>query len=173
MKIKLPESVTPQQFQQIAPVLIRAILAEGFGGWGGKTDGLTFAVANGEITGQFRDGRGLYTYRLWQEKGQWQREFGPIAGVEDINSPEFAAPDAPEPTTADQFVAQLRDSAGEVIGGWTDQIKELLEDTTDLPEFAAKLYDLYPDLQGEELTAVMGEAMLAASWAGAFEAQDA
>ena len=176
-KVQLPETVTPQQFQQIAPVLIRAILAEG-GGWGGRTDKLTFAIANNEITGQFRDGKGLYQYRIGQERGQWFREFWPVAGVQDIppQTPQrglqFAAPEPPEPTLADLYAKQLREQAGGVITGWTDQIRELLDDSEDLPEFAAKLYGLYPDLQGEELAAVMEQAMLAGGWAGAYEAQD-
>jgi phage gp29-like protein len=87
---------------------------------------------------------------------------------------EFSLEDNPaEPDTVDLMAARLAEQAAPIVDGWMAQIRELGQNSVDLQDFAARIYDLYPELAGDQLTQIMGEAMEAASWAGAFEAQEA
>ncbi len=167
MGITLPATVTPDQFRQIAPLLVRAILAEG-NGWQGNTDRLTYDIANDQITGKFRDGAGVYAYRIWQEKGNWFREFRPIAGVEDIDSPAFAAPEPPDPAIA--LADRIQQAAAPTLTAWTDHLEQLLNDSSDLVEFQAKIEAAYPSLMGNDLVEVMAQGLVLAELAGRFEA---
>lgn len=88
------------------------------------------------------------------------------------NQQPFEFAETPPPDTVDDFAGRLRDQAGPVVDGWTNQIRELLEGSEDLPNFAEQLYTLYPQMEGQELTQIMQQAMMASSWAGAFEAQE-
>jgi hypothetical protein len=81
---------------------------------------------------------------------------------------EFATPDQDD---IDLYGLDLQEQAAKTINQWLGQIRELGKDSADLPEFAARIYDLYPDLSGQALTEVMSQAQMAASWIGADDAQ--
>jgi hypothetical protein len=81
---------------------------------------------------------------------------------------EFAIPDQDD---IDLYGLDLQEQASKTINQWLGQIRELGKDSADLPEFAARIYDLYPDLSGQALTEVMAQAQMAASWIGADDAQ--
>jgi phage gp29-like protein len=94
-----------------------------------------------------------------------------IAGGEKAapeEEPAFATPDQDD---IDLYGLDLQEQAAKTINQWLGQIRELGKDSADLPEFAAQIYDLYPDLSGQALTEVMAQAQMAASWIGADEAQ--
>jgi phage gp29-like protein len=81
-------------------------------------------------------------------------------------SAEFAEE---EPDTVDIYTDRLRTTAGKEVDGWLDQISGLLDTAGDLASFSETLLTLYPDLKGDRLRDIMGDAVLAASIAGSLE----
>jgi phage gp29-like protein len=81
-------------------------------------------------------------------------------------SAEFAEK---EPDTVDLYTDRLRTTAGKEVDGWVDQISGLLDTAGDLNTFSETLLTLYPDLKGDRLRDIMGDAVLAASIAGSLE----
>lgn len=168
--LKLPESPTPAQLAQLTPLMVRAILSadEDAGGFALPIDGLTHEVSADEITGEIRSGQARFAYRIYRRGSEWVRDIRVLSGVEEI---EFAAEDAPPPDTVDILSARLQQEAAPTIDLWIEQIRQLGVESADLQDFADRLYDLYPELEGEELIEVMAQAQMTASWAGAAEAQ--
>jgi hypothetical protein len=139
-------------------------------------------VASGELT--VDQGRKLALYMLPGYTEEMINELvveppeepdaGPLfgeaiaGGLEPEEEPAFAAPDQDD---IDLYGLDLQEQAAKTINQWLGQIRELGQDSVDLPEFAARIYDLYPDLSGQALTEVMAQAQMAASWIGADEAQ--
>ncbi|NCJ06668.1 DUF935 family protein [Synechococcales cyanobacterium C] len=167
----LPDKATPEQITGVARYLIQLYYRQP---QGVVVDSIE--PFNGGIKGQFKDAgtpSKIFRYEMTQVVGKWVLEYWPIAGVEDEepeDSGDFAEPD--EPDIIDQYTEQVRHQAGPIIARWTEQIRALAEGAPDLPSFAEQLYDLYPELQGAELQEIMERAMLAASLAGAYEAQE-
>lgn len=81
---------------------------------------------------------------------------------------EFAA----APTTPEIFADRLRTLAQPELEKWIDIIRSELNDASDLLEFQQKLDELYPDLDGEDLTRIMATALTASRLAGIYEAQE-
>jgi phage gp29-like protein len=75
--------------------------------------------------------------------------------------------------TSSQIADNLQRMGDPIVGGWLHQIKQLLETSDDLSSAREALFQLYPDLDGSELTQQMTDAMALASMAGFWEAQDA
>ena len=74
-----------------------------------------------------------------------------------------------DPDTVDLYTDRLRKTAGPEIDEWVGQIKGLLDQAGDLPSFSETLLNLYPDLKGDRLRGIMGDAVTAASIAGSLE----
>jgi hypothetical protein len=75
-----------------------------------------------------------------------------------------------EPDTPSQIATNLQKIGDPIFGGWLEQIKQMLETSDDLESMRESLFQLYPDLDGTELTEQMTDAMALASMAGFWEA---
>ena len=75
------------------------------------------------------------------------------------------------PDTVDIYTARLRQQAGQVTRKWINQIENLLDECSDLAEFSERIIELYPEMNGDRMLAIMSEAMQAARLAGIYEAQ--
>lgn len=96
-----------------------------------------------------------------------------VSGVELIRKGGvFDFAEATKQSTVEQFTERLRNSAAPQVEAMTAQIKQVLDSSKDLAEFRDKLDGIYPDLDGEQLTKLMAEAMFASKLAGIFEAEN-
>jgi hypothetical protein len=75
-----------------------------------------------------------------------------------------------EPDTPDRIATNLQHIGDPIFGGWLGQIKQMLETSDDLESMRESLFQLYPDLDGTELTKQMTDAMAVASMAGFWDA---
>lgn len=87
------------------------------------------------------------------------------------NNPLALSDPLPSPSTVDRFLTQLQRQAQPQIAGMVSQLQELFDSSTDLVEFREKLDTAYPDLDGQDLTQIMAQAMFASKLAGVFEAE--
>lgn len=94
-------------------------------------------------------------------------EIDPAGATDPAQFAEAEPPDA-----VDNWTEETRQAAGAVTDRWVEQIRGLLADAGGLPEFAETLLTVYPDLDGSQLRTIMGDAMTAASLAGAQELPD-
>jgi hypothetical protein len=92
--------------------------------------------------------------------------YGLADGSPDGGSFAEATPDA-----IALFIERLAKKAKPQMGAMVETVRSLLDSSTDITEFNEKLQDAYPELDGEDLTATMAEALYASRLAGIFEAQ--
>lgn len=85
-------------------------------------------------------------------------------GETALNAQTRDAPDTP-----DRQTAVLAQTAGPLVDAVLAQIRRELDAAPDLAAFNARLLTLYPELNGTDLTALLGEAFLAAELAGRYE----
>lgn len=95
----LPDSVSPEQMDRIAPALIRYILQSGDGGYKDGVDEVVDAQGNppnqannwlrtggGQFEGRFIDRRPgtdrVFRFEISNDGGGWTRSFQPISGVD-------------------------------------------------------------------------------------------
>ena len=71
-----------------------------------------------------------------------------------------------EQEVQDEIQAVLEQAGQVPIDGWLGRIKEALNAATDLEDLAHRMMALYPDLEVDDLTTVMGQAMALANVAG-------
>jgi phage gp29-like protein len=91
-------------------------------------------------------------------------------GKGDTPAPAFA--EGEDLDAVDRWVEEVRQSAGGIVDGWAGQIQELMEQAGSLTGFAETLLTIYPQLEGGQLRDIMGDALMAASLAGAAELGD-
>ena len=65
-----------------------------------------------------------------------------------------------------QILAALEEAGQPVIDGWIDRIEQTLNSADSLEDFARGMMDLYPDLDTESLTTVVGQALALANVSG-------
>lgn len=156
--MNLPKSPTPEQLKTIVQAILRDQLED------------DAVVTNLEIPG---DGTwtAYYTTKKRSFVCTYQDGFfekGPIDATDSVDFSE-STDFAEEPDTVDLYTDRLRKEAGKEVDGWVNQVKGLLDQAGDLPSFSETLLNLYPDLKGDRLRDIMGDAMLAASIAGSLE----
>lgn len=66
----------------------------------------------------------------------------------------------------DQLLAALEEAGQPAIDGWLDRIEEALNAADTLEDFARRMMDLYPELETESLTTVVGQALALANVSG-------
>lgn len=84
--MKLPKTVTPEQFAQIAPQLIRYLLATQQGFTDAIDEILEWEIDGSTISGRFLDRRPgkdrIFGFKLTANGDQIDREYWPISGVD-------------------------------------------------------------------------------------------
>lgn len=71
-----------------------------------------------------------------------------------------------EQAVQDEILAALEAAGQPAIDGWLDQIKTALNSADTLEDFARRMMELYPALEVDALTTVMGQALALANIAG-------
>lgn len=66
----------------------------------------------------------------------------------------------------DEILAALEGAGQPAIDGWLDRIKEALNAADTLEDFARRMMELYPELEIDSLTTVMGQALALANVSG-------
>lgn len=66
----------------------------------------------------------------------------------------------------DQLLAALEEAGQPAIDGWIDRIEQALNAADSLEDFARRMMDLYPTLETEGLTTVVGQALALANVSG-------
>ena len=66
----------------------------------------------------------------------------------------------------DQILAALEEAGQPAIDGWIDRIEQALNAADSLEDFARRMMDLYPELETETLTTVVGQALALANISG-------
>jgi len=95
----------------------------------------------------------------------------PLVNLSDPLPGESLAFVEATPSTVDAFIAQLRVKAQPEFAKMIGQVRQALSESEDLVQFREKIDAIYPDLNGEALTALMAEAMFASRLAGIFESE--
>jgi hypothetical protein len=156
--MNLPESPTPEQLKTIVQAILRDQLED------------DAVVTKLEIPGD-----GTWTAYYTTQKRSFvctyqdgYFEKGPVDATDSVDFTE-STDFAEEPDTVDLYTDRLRTTAGKEVDGWVNQISGLLDTAGDLASFSETLLTLYPDLKGDRLRAIMGDAVLAASIAGSLE----
>lgn len=80
--------------------------------------------------------------------------------------------DTPPRDTVDELADQVDQLAGAMITAEVDKIRKLLDDCEDLPQFAERLVELYPDKPAPELGRLMQQAIALAGLQGRAEFAD-
>jgi hypothetical protein len=84
--MKLPDTVTPEQFAKIAPSIIRYLLATQQGFTDSIDEILEWSIDGDTISGQFLDRRPgkdrIFGFSLTIDGDQIDREYWPISGVD-------------------------------------------------------------------------------------------
>lgn len=83
----------------------------------------------------------------------------------------FAEALKPDPEALNLLTTRLQDEAGPLVDEWVGQLRTLFDEAESLEDLATKLEAAYPELSGQALTEVMGQAMLAASLTGYAESE--
>jgi phage gp29-like protein len=157
--MNLPKNPTPDQLKTIVQAILRDQLED------------DAVVTKLEIPGD-KTWTAYYTtqkrsFVCTYKDGYFEK--GPVNASESVDfteSPTFAEE---EPDTVDLYTDRLRTTAGKEVDGWVNQISGLLDSAGDLNSFSETLLTLYPDLKGDRLRDIMGDAVLAASIAGSLE----
>jgi hypothetical protein len=79
---QLPDIVTPEQFERLAPAIVRYLLTTA----NGYTDGIDeiseYTIDGETISGTFIDRRSpamggdrVFSFEIWKEGGKWQRSY--------------------------------------------------------------------------------------------------
>lgn len=84
-----------------------------------------------------------------------------------VNLSDSFAENKPDP--ADLYTQQLQERSRPIVTNWIGQIQGLIEKSKSLEEVRDRLFDLYPDLDSEKFTELMGAAIVAAEAAGRYE----
>lgn len=108
------------------------------------------------------------------EEPETAEEEAPEVELSDRPSPDDAvnlSDRLPQPSPVAQLTETLRKKAQPEFAKMTGQLRELLSGSGSLVEFRDKLDEIYPELDGESLAAIMAEAMFASKLAGIYEAQ--
>ena len=71
-----------------------------------------------------------------------------------------------EQAVQDEIEAALQAAGQPIVDGWVAQLHAVLDKATTLEDLAGRLMDLYPKLEVDDLTTVMGQAMALANVAG-------
>lgn len=156
--MNLPKNPTPEQLKTIVQAILRDQLED------------DAVVTKLEIPGD-----GTWTaYYTTQKRSfvcTYENGFFEKGPVDATDSVDFTEPIdfAEDPDTVDLYTDRLRKEAGKEVDGWVGQIKNLLDESGDLASFSETLLTLYPDLKGDRLRSIMGDAMTAASIAGSLE----
>ena len=85
---------------------------------------------------------------------------------------EFAAALTSQAPTLEAYIEQLRAAAGAEVDGMVQQIREALDNATDLADFAETILGLFPSLNSDGLANLMEQALTATRLAGTEEALD-
>jgi phage gp29-like protein len=83
--------------------------------------------------------------------------------------PEEAAFAEEQSPLFDETQQELRDQLGPVVDGWVDQVRQRLEQSNDLVEFAEGLFELYPELAVDQFANTFRDGLLAVHLGGAVE----
>lgn len=133
-------------------------------------------IAQGHVKATVRDGKKIIDFEIDGEDVTYGLADGSPDGKISLsetirNGGVFDFAETQQASTVDQFVDRLRQKAQPEFERMTATVRELLDGSGDLTEFREKLDTAYPDLDGEMLTKIMGEAMFASKLAGIFEAE--
>lgn len=71
-----------------------------------------------------------------------------------------------EQVVRDQILAALEEAGQPAIDGWLDRIREAMNAAVDLEDFARRMMVLYPELEADSLTTVIGQSLALANIAG-------
>lgn len=94
--VDLPENVTPEQFEKIAPILIKEILQGGERGYKDEIDDVTWEVDGEGFAGRFTTGDDVFGYSLQPKGDEWERDMWVISGVDDDGEAESIEDEEPE-----------------------------------------------------------------------------
>ena len=78
---------------------------------------------------------------------------------------------ADEPDAVDRQTDRLEQAAGPLVDAMLGSVRRELAKARSLPEFQSALLTMYPEIDGTDLTALLGQAFVAAELAGMYEAQ--
>jgi phage gp29-like protein len=155
--MNLPKSPTPEQLKTIVQAILRDQLED------------DAVVTKLEIPGD-KTWTAYYTtqkrsFVCTYQDGYFEK--GPVNATDSVDFTEST--ESEESDTVDLYTDRLRTTAGKEVDGWVSQISGLLDSAGDLNSFSETLLTLYPDLKGDRLRDIMGDAVLAASIAGSLE----
>lgn len=81
-----------------------------------------------------------------------------------IEPPQFA--ETPDPEFLSALQAKLNSETTPILENWIDQLRQLHSQSADLPEFAANLTTLWPDLNREDLANLIAQSTTLANLGG-------
>lgn len=155
--MNLPKNPTPEQLKTIVQAILRDQLED--------DAVVTKLEVPGDKTWTAYYNTQKRSFVCTYKDGYFEK--GPVNATDSVDFTESV--DVDEPDNVDLYTDRLRKSAGKEVDGWIDQVKGLLYEAGDLPSFSETLLTLYPDLKGDRLRDIMGDAVLAASIAGSLE----
>lgn len=71
-----------------------------------------------------------------------------------------------EAEVQDRLLAALEDAGQPVIDGWIDRIREAINAASSLEDLGVRLLELYPELETDELTTLIGQALALSNVSG-------